>query len=170
VHVRGSYLWISSRCCGSPKLDRPDHIDFSTAWKETIGQHVTARERLVTAAMAIIFVALPRLVGPTAKPSFSHARKCRPASLPPVGAARDGGVPTPRNALFSCPLRTIAENAGDRSDRLDTSWAVPATAAPSAESTIPHSAPRVCLAAAFPAHRAVAERAAAVLTPRTLRY
>jgi hypothetical protein len=23
--------------CGSPKLDRPDHIDFSTAWKEQSG-------------------------------------------------------------------------------------------------------------------------------------
>src|ERR1700737_3027344 len=25
------------RSCGSPKLDRPDHIDFSTAWKEQSG-------------------------------------------------------------------------------------------------------------------------------------
>jgi len=23
--------------CGSPKLDRPDHLDFSTAWKEQSG-------------------------------------------------------------------------------------------------------------------------------------
>jgi hypothetical protein len=122
--------------------------------------------------MAIIFVPLRRLVGPTAKPPFSHARKCRPASLPPVGAARDGGVPTPVPVMLYSVVRCvpIAENAGDRSDRLDTSWAVRATAAPSAQSTIPHSAPRVCLAAAFPARRAVAESAAAVLTPPTLRY
>jgi hypothetical protein len=36
------------------------------------------------------------------------------------------------------------------SDRLDTSWAVPPTAPPCAESTIPHSAPRVCPAAVSP--------------------
>src|SRR5438552_5581675 len=30
-------LYLEGKSCGSPKLDRPDHIDFSTAWKEQSG-------------------------------------------------------------------------------------------------------------------------------------
>jgi len=133
---------------------------------------VTARGKLVTAAMAMIFVPLPRLVGPTAKPPFSHSRRCRPTSLPPAAAARDCGVAAPVPAVLYSVARCIpiVENAGDRSDRVDTCLAVPATAPPWAESTKHHSVPHVCLAAVFTDGRAVAESAAAVLAPPTLRY
>jgi len=144
--------------------------EFCFVRRGTIGGD--GRGRLVTAAMAMIFVPLPRLVGLTARSPFSRSRKCRPAGFPPAAAARDHGVPAPVPAVLYSVVRCvpIAENAGDRSDRVDTLGAVLATAPPCAESTIPHSAPPVGLAAAFPARRAVAESAAAVLTPPTLRY
>jgi hypothetical protein len=93
-----------------------------------------------------------------------------PASLPPAAAARDRGVPAPVPVMLYSVVRCIpiAENAGDRFDSWMLLGQFPATAPPCAKSTIPHSAPRVCPAAAFPARRAVAESTAVVPTPPTL--
>jgi hypothetical protein len=48
----------------------------------------TARGRLLPAAIATIFVPLPRRVGPMAKSPFSRSRKSHPRMLPPDSACR----------------------------------------------------------------------------------
>src|ERR1017187_599098 len=106
----------------------------------------TARGRLLAAAIATIFVPLPRRVGPTPRPPFSRSRRSRrrrplPTSACPAPADAAPAVAAP---LPTCPNAPTAGNDGGTSGRADTSPAVHATALPCPAPTTRRSIPPAC--------------------------
>jgi hypothetical protein len=105
---------------------------YSTSW-HSAGEALstdTARGRLLPAATAMIFVPLPRRVGPTAKPPFWRSRKWHrrtphPDSAFPAGADAEPEASAP---VSTCHCAPTAETCDDRSGREDTSPAAHATA------------------------------------------
>src|SRR6185437_13148837 len=127
---------------------------------------VTARGRLAAVARAMIFVPLPRLVFPTARPLFLRWRNCRrsaPPSAPAVprravsSPARGGSSPTARN-------EPTAGNVHAPSGTADTAPAAPAIAPRCAKSTALRSKPLACPPADVPAYPHAAENAATAPT------
>jgi hypothetical protein len=82
----------------------------------------TARGRPSPEAIATIFVPLPRLVGPTAKPPFWRSRRSHPRTLHPNSASlvRADVLPTGGVLRPACPHVPTAENAGGRFGTEDT--------------------------------------------------
>jgi len=122
----------------------------STSW-HSAGEALctdTARGRLLVAAIATIFVPLPRRVGPTAKPPFWRSRKWHPR-MPRLGStdrARGGAAPgaaAPVPASHSVP---IAGTGGDRSGKADIFRAVHATVPRCPTPRAHHAGRRVCRA------------------------
>jgi hypothetical protein len=110
---------------------------YSTSW-HSAGEALstdTAIGRLLPAAIAMIFVPLPRRVGPSAKPLFWRSRKWHQrtplpgsAFLARAGAGRAVSAPAP-----VCHCAPTAESDDGRSDREDISPASPAIALRSPE-------------------------------------
>src|SRR5512142_968945 len=90
----------------------------------------TARGRLLAAAIATIFVPLPRRVGPTAKPPFWHSRRWHPRTPPPgsTGRAHASAAPVVAAPLPVFRSAPIAGIGGGRSGRADIFRAIHATA------------------------------------------
>src|SRR5512136_769641 len=90
----------------------------------------TARGRLLPAAIAMIFVPLPRRVGPTATPPFSRSQRLHRRTLLPVsiGLADAGAAPAEPAPAPACRCAPTAGSGDDKSERADTSPAVHATA------------------------------------------
>jgi hypothetical protein len=98
---------------------------YSTSW-HSAGEALstdTARGGLLAAATGMIFVPLPRLVGPTAKPRFSAREGGHPRTRLPDSAflARVGSEPDVSAPLPVCRSAPIAGIGGGRSDTADTS-------------------------------------------------
>jgi hypothetical protein len=87
----------------------------------------TARERLLPAATAMIFVPLPRL-GPTAKPPFWRSRKLHPRTLLPDSAFPAGADAAPA-ASAPLPASRYAPTDGIGGGRSGTADASPASRA-----------------------------------------
>lgn len=138
----------------------------STSW-HSAGEALctdTARGRLLPAAIATIFVPLPRRVGPTARPPFSHSQRWHPRTPRPdsTGRAHASGAPV---AVVLLPVSRSAPRAGiggGRSGRVDIFRAVPATAPRFPICTTQHGAQDECLAMDDPACRLGAVVAAPV--------
>jgi hypothetical protein len=120
----------------------------STSW-HSAGEALstdTARGRLLSAAIATIFVPLPRRVGPTAKPPFWRLRRSHLQTPLPDSACLAYVAARPE---VSAPLLTsrCAPTAGTgdgRSGRADTSPAAHATAHPCPAPTAHRSVPPAC--------------------------
>ena len=108
----------------------------------------TARGRPSPEAIATIFVPLPRLVGPTAKPPFWRSRRSHPRTLHPGSAflARADVLPTDVAVRPTCPHVPIAESAGDRFGTEDTCRAFRTIAHRCPKSRERHSERRGCRA------------------------
>lgn len=116
---------------GSSSRERSDRM-YSTSW-HSAGEALsidTARGRLLWAAIAMIFVPLPRRVGPSAKPPFWHSRKWHQGTFLPgsaflayASAGQAVSAPAP-----VCRCAPIAESNDRRSDSEDISPASPAIA------------------------------------------
>ena len=106
----------------------------------------TARGRLLSAAIATIFVPLPRRVGPTAKPSFWRSRRSHPRTLLPDSAclAPAAARPAVSALLLTFRCAPTAGSGDGRSGTADTFPGVRATAHPCPEPTAHHSAPHAC--------------------------
>jgi hypothetical protein len=145
----------------------------STSW-HSAGEALwtdTARGRLSPAAIATIFVPLPRRVGPTAKPPFWRSQRWHPRTPRPVSTARAHASAAPAAAAplpVSRPA-PIAGIGGGRSGRVDIFRAVPATAPRFPISTTQHGAQHGCRAMDGPACRLGAVVAAPVPRLPTVR-
>src|SRR3954471_23028784 len=120
----------------------------STSW-HSAGEALstdTARGRLLSAATAMIFVPLPRRVGPTAKPPFWRSRRSHPRTLLPDSAclAHAAAWPTIAAPLPTSRCAPTAGTGDGRSGRADTSPAAHATVLPCPAPTAHRSAPRAC--------------------------
>jgi hypothetical protein len=137
---------------------------YSTSW-HSAGEALstdTARGRLLSAATAMIFVPLPRRVGPTAKPSFLRSRKWHRRTPHPDSAfpARAGAWPRASAPVPTCHCAPTAETGDGRSGTEGTYPAAHATAplcpTPRAHHSVPngyrakdgHVYPAAALAAA----------------------
>jgi len=120
----------------------------STSW-HSAGEALwtdMARGRLLSAAIATIFVPLPRRVGPTAKPPFLHSRRLhpqtpRPGSVCPAhaGAGQEASAPPP---AFRC--ESTAGTCDGRFGTEDISQATHATALLYPAPRAHHLAPNAC--------------------------
>ena len=118
---------------------------YSTSW-HSAGEALstdTARGRLLSAATAMIFVPLPRRVGPTAKPPFWRSRKWHrrtphPDSAFPARADAELGASAP---VPTCRCAPTAETCDGRSGTADISPATRVTALPCPTPKAHHSAP-----------------------------
>jgi hypothetical protein len=122
----------------------------------------TARGRLLPAAIATIFVPLPRRVGPTARPPFSRSRRLHPRTLLPGSAcpAHGGAAPTASAPPPVSPSVSTAGIGDGRSGTADTSQATRAIALRYPEPTTRRSAPRECHATDGHSYRPDAHHAA----------
>jgi hypothetical protein len=138
----------------------------STSW-HSAGEALcteTARGRLLLAAIATIFVPLPRRVEPTARPPFwrsrrSHRRTPRPSS---TARAYAGVAPV---AAAPPPASRFAPTAGIGDGRFGTTGIAPAvhaTARRCLGPTTPQATRRVCRATDDPVHPTAAAVAAPV--------
>src|SRR5271167_5013041 len=137
----------------------------STSW-HSAGEALctdTARGRLLAAAIATIFVPLPRRVGPTPSPLFSRSRRSRPqrplltsTCLAPADAVPAVAAPLP--VFRSAPIAGIYDG---RSGREDIFPAARATAPRCPVPIARHAARPGCRATDGPACRP----GAAVATP-----
>ena len=105
---------------------------YSTSW-HSAGEALstdTARGRLLPAAIAMIFVPLPRRVGPSAKPPFWRSRKWHQRTPLPSSAflARAGAGQAVSAPAPVCRCAPTAESDDGMSDRADISPASPAIA------------------------------------------
>jgi hypothetical protein len=89
-----------------------------------------ARGRLLSAATAMIFVPLPRRVGPTAKPPFSRSRRWHPRTPLPDSAvlAHADAEPAASKPVPASRSGPTVGTGGGMSGMEDISPAVPATA------------------------------------------
>src|SRR4051812_41652638 len=94
----------------------------------------------------MIFVPLPRRVGPTAKPPFWRSRRSHPRTLLPDSAclAHAAAWPTIAAPLPTSRCAPTAGTGDGRSGRADTSPAAHATVLPCPAPTAHRSAPRAC--------------------------
>src|SRR5450755_8083 len=120
----------------------------STSW-HSFGEALctdTARGRLLLAAIATIFVPLPRRVGPTPKPPFSRSRRSRRRRPLPTSTclAVADAAPAVAAPLPICPNAPTAGNDGGKSGRADTSPAARATVRPCRAPTTRRSIPSAC--------------------------
>jgi hypothetical protein len=108
----------------------------------------TASGRLLPAAIGMIFVPLPRRVGPTAKPPFSRSRRLHPRTLLQDSAAPfpEGAGPAPVTRLPICRCAPTVGIDGGRSGMGDTVPVVPSIARPCPKPTAHRSARHACLA------------------------
>src|ERR1700676_300407 len=130
----------------------------------------TARGRLLSAAIAMILVPLPRRVGPTAKPPFWRSRTLHPRTPRPDSTCL---VRTDARRAASAPLPVsrfapTAEICGGKSGMEDTSPATRAIAPRCPAPRTPHSAQRACHARDGPDYRPGAPRAALARPPTTV--
>src|SRR6202049_2531244 len=90
----------------------------------------------------MIFVPLPRRVGPTAKPLFSHWRTWHLQKLrrDSVVHVREGFGPAVSMPVPAYPCAPTAESGDDRSETVDTSQAVRGTEPRCPAPTVPRSA------------------------------
>jgi hypothetical protein len=118
----------------------------------------TASGRLLSAAIARIFVPLPRRVGPTASPPFSPLQTWHRQRLLPTSACLSSkdALPTAALSAPTFPSAPTAENGGGRSDREDISPVAHATARPCPKPTALHLTQLGCPAMDDLAHRPVA--------------
>src|SRR4051794_30446548 len=98
---------------------------YSTSW-HSAGEALstdTARGRLLAAAIAMIFVPLPRRVGPSAEPPFWRSRKWHQRTPLPGSAflARADAGQVPSAPIPVCRCGPTAESDDGMSDRADTS-------------------------------------------------
>jgi hypothetical protein len=145
----------------------------STSW-HSAGEALctdTARGRLLAAAIATIFVPLPRRVGPTAKPPFWRSRRWHPRTPPPglTGRAHARAAPVAAVPLPVCRFAPIVEIGGGRSGRADIFPAAHATAPQYPTPTAHHAGQRACRATDDRADRAAAAAAAPVPPLPTVR-
>src|SRR5271165_5804163 len=120
----------------------------STSW-HSAGEALctdTARGRLLAAATAMIFVPLPRRVGPTPSPLFSRSRRSRPQRplLTSTCHAPADAAPVVAAPLPTCPTAPTAGICGGKSGRADSSPVARATALPCPAPTTRHSTPPSC--------------------------
>ena len=109
----------------------------------------------------MIFVPLPRRVGPTAKPPFWRSRRSHPRTplLSSTGRAHAGAWPAVAGTLPASHSAPIAGIYDGRSGKADTSPAVPATVLQCPTPIARHAARRGCRATddhAYPPGAAVA--------------
>jgi hypothetical protein len=95
--------------------------------------------RVVAAAMAMISVPLPSLVGPTARPLLPAGNTVVQKAF--VQSQWAFAVKRRYRHAQRLPERNPLLNSGGRSGTADTSPGIPATASPSSESTSLHSTP-----------------------------
>jgi len=110
----------------------------------------TARGRLLSAAIAMILVPLPRRVGPTAKPPFWRLRRLHPRTLRPDSTclAHASAAPAVSAPPPVCRFAPTAGICDGRSGRADTFPATRATAHLCPAPTAHRSIPRACHATA----------------------
>lgn len=123
--------FVTDEPAGSSSRKLPART-YSTSW-HSAGEALstdTARGRLLAAAIAMIFVPLPRRVGPSAKPAFWHSRKWHQRTPLPGSAclARAGAGQAVSAPAAVCRCVPTAESDDGRFDRADISAAFPAIA------------------------------------------
>src|SRR5690242_20622639 len=136
----------------------------STSW-HSAGEALctdTARGRLLAAAIATIFVPLPRRVGPTAKPPFWRSQRWHPRTPRPgsTGRAHAGAEPVAEAPLPVSHSAPIVGIGGGRSGTADIARVVRATALRCPTPTAHRAGRRACRATDDHAYRPCAAVAA----------
>jgi hypothetical protein len=130
----------------------------------------TARGRLLSAAIAMILVPLPRRVGPTAKPPFWRSRRLHPRTPHPDSTClvHADALPEASAPLPVFRFAPTAEICDDRSGTGDTSPATRAIAHPCQAPRTPHSTPTACHATDDHGYPPGAPRATPARQPTTV--